>query len=75
MLVPVLVSVVPVPKVTGTPLPWGIGTSILGTGTTASLHVGTGTSKCGTGTTAFANCSSSLQHYPGPLDSGCHQQR
>ena len=39
-------------KCTGAPLPWGIGTILFGTGTTASLHVGTGTSKCGTGTTA-----------------------
>ena len=41
-------------KCTGAPLPWGIGTSLFGTGTTTSLHVGTGTSKCGTGTTASA---------------------
>ena len=41
-------------KCTGAPLPWGTGTSLFGTGTTASLHVGTGTSKCGTGTTASA---------------------
>ena len=50
MLVPVPISVVPVPKVY-----WystALGTSILGTSTTASLHVGTGTSMCGTGTTA-----------------------
>ena len=39
---------------TGAPLPWGTGTNLFGTGTTASLHVGTGTSKCGTGTTASA---------------------
>ena len=41
-------------KCTGAPLPWGTGTNLFGTGTTASLHVGTGTSKCGIGTTAFA---------------------
>ena len=39
-------------KCTDAPLPWGSGTSLFGTGTTASLHVGTGTSKYGTGTTA-----------------------
>ena len=93
MLVPVPVSVVPVPKVhwystalgyryhyiwyryhcftacgyqkcTGTPQPWGIGTTIFGTGTIASLHVGTGTNKCCTGITTSAtaplHCSTTL---------------
>ena len=41
-------------KCTGALLLWGIGTSLFGTGTTASLHVGTGTSKYGTGITASA---------------------
>ena len=44
-------------KRTGTPKAWGTGTTILGTGTIALLHVGTGTSKCGTGTNAFATAS------------------
>ena len=47
MLVSVPVSVVRYQKCTGTPQPWG-------TGTSASLHVGTGTSEFGTGTTASA---------------------
>ena len=42
-------------KCTGALLLWGTGTSLFGTGTTASLYVGTGTIMCGTGTTASAN--------------------
>ena len=42
-------------KCTGALLLWGTGTSLFGTGTTASLHVGTGTIMCGTGTIASVN--------------------
>ena len=57
MLVPILVSVVLVPKVYWCSTALGYRYQFIwyrGTCTTTSLHVGTGTSKCGTGTTASA---------------------
>ena len=55
MLVPVPVSVVPVPKGYWCSTAWGTDTGLFGTSTNSVLHVGTGTILCGTGTTASAN--------------------